>query len=168
MIDASGGLLDQDYEMFEQQTPHLLVKHEFLIDSAGAGQYRGGLGVETEFVIGSDKTQLVTFGDGDVRPAFGLFGGGEGTLNHIDLNKPDGSSYRTTSKDLVTALPKGTRYLQRAGGGFGNPNKRPAERVAAEVRDGFVSPAAARELYGVALKPGTFEVDGPATAALRR
>ena len=22
MIDASGGLLDQDYEMFEQQTPH--------------------------------------------------------------------------------------------------------------------------------------------------
>ena len=22
MIDASGGVLDQDYEMFEQQTPH--------------------------------------------------------------------------------------------------------------------------------------------------
>ncbi|MFQ5438597.1 MAG: hydantoinase B/oxoprolinase family protein, partial [Paracoccaceae bacterium] len=43
MIDASGGLLDQDYEMFEQQTPHLLVKHEYTTDSAGAGQWRGGL-----------------------------------------------------------------------------------------------------------------------------
>ena len=31
MIDASGGVLDQDYEMFEQQTPHLLIKHEYLM-----------------------------------------------------------------------------------------------------------------------------------------
>ena len=75
MIDASGGVLDQDYEMFEQQTPHTLIKHELLADSAGAGQWRGGLGVETIFRIGSPDTQLVTFGDGDFEPAFGLFGG---------------------------------------------------------------------------------------------
>jgi len=31
MIDASGGILDQDYEMFEQQTPHILEKHELLL-----------------------------------------------------------------------------------------------------------------------------------------
>ena len=75
MIDASGGVLDQDYEMFEQQTPHRLLKHELLPDSAGAGQWRGGLGVETMFEIGSDDTQLVTFGDGDFERAFGLAGG---------------------------------------------------------------------------------------------
>jgi N-methylhydantoinase B len=40
MIDASGGVLDQDYEMFEQQTPHRLIQHEYLTDSAGAGQWR--------------------------------------------------------------------------------------------------------------------------------
>ncbi|MFC2132004.1 hydantoinase B/oxoprolinase family protein, partial [Bacteroidota bacterium] len=34
MIDASGGLLDQDYEMYERQTPHLILKHELLEDSA--------------------------------------------------------------------------------------------------------------------------------------
>ena len=38
MIDASGGVLDQDYEMFEQQTPHRLVRHEYITDSAGAGE----------------------------------------------------------------------------------------------------------------------------------
>ncbi len=65
MIDASGGVLDQDYEMFEQQTPHTLIKHEYLTDSAGAGQWRGGLGIETVYQLGSDDTQLVTFGDGD-------------------------------------------------------------------------------------------------------
>ena len=78
MIDASGGVLDQDYEMFEQQTPHRLVKHEYLTDSAGPGQWRGGLGVETRFVIGSDDTTVVTFGDGDVEPAFGLWAEGRG------------------------------------------------------------------------------------------
>ena len=40
MIDASGGVLDQDYEMYEQQTPHLLLKHEYLQDSAGPGKWR--------------------------------------------------------------------------------------------------------------------------------
>ena len=41
MIDASGGVLDQDYEMFEQQTPHRLVKHEYLNGLRGAGPVAG-------------------------------------------------------------------------------------------------------------------------------
>ena len=170
MIDASGGVLDQDYEMFEQQTPHRLVRHEYLRDSAGAGRWRGGLGVQTEFVIGSENTQVVTFGDGDVKPAFGLHSGRSGTLNSIELHKPDGSTYRTTSKDLVTGVPAGTRYVQQAGGGggYGDPRLRPAEQVAREVRDGIVSEQAARELYGVALVPGSFEVDAAKTAGLRQ
>ena len=58
MIDASGGVLDQDYEIFEQQTPHALLKHEYWCDSAGAGQWRGGLGIETEFIIRGDNVNL--------------------------------------------------------------------------------------------------------------
>jgi N-methylhydantoinase B len=169
MIDASGGLLDQDYEMFEQQTPHLLVKHELSTDSAGAGQWRGGLGVDTEFIIGSANTQLVTFGDGDVKPAFGLEGGKEGTLNFIELTSPNGEVKRPTSKDLLTGIAKGTRYTQHAGGGggFGDPRLRPASQVATEVKNGIISALSARKVYGVALKKGTFELDEKATAKLR-
>ncbi len=169
MIDASGGLLDQDYEMFEQQTPHRLIRHEYLLDSAGAGRWRGGLGVETEIVLHGERTQLVTFGDGDVKPAFGLFGGKQGTLNSIDLDRPDGATYRTTSKDFVTHLPDGTRYRQQAGGGggWGNPHQRPAAVVAREVRDGLISREAAERDYGVVLGDGTFEVDEIATRRLR-
>jgi N-methylhydantoinase B len=152
MIDASGGLLDQDYEMFEQQTPHRLVRHEFLTDSAGAGQWRGGLGVETIFRIGSDDTQLVTFGDGDFEPAFGLFGGGEGTLNFIRLGYPDGRTVVPKNKDLITGVPKGTVYHQQAGGGggYGDPKRRDRAKVREEVRDGVISAEVAREVYGVA------------------
>jgi len=170
MIDASGGVLDQDYEMFEQQTPHVLLEHEFLTDSAGAGERRGGLGVVTRYRLGGDETQIVTFGDGDVEPAFGLFGGGEGTLNYIELRRPDGEVYRATSKDLVVGVPAGTEYVQEAGGGggYGDPKRRPAARVAREVRDGIISVAAARDAYGVAVDPDTFELLEAETAELRK
>jgi N-methylhydantoinase B len=151
MIDASGGVLDQDYEMFEQHTPHRLVKHEYLSDSAGPGEWRGGLGVETIFEIGSDNTQLVTFGDGDFEPAFGLFGGGPGTLNFIRLTYPDGKVVVPRNKDLITNVPKGTTYHQQAGGGggYGDPHKRDRAKLREEVRDGVVTLTAAQKLYGL-------------------
>ena len=151
MIDASGGVLDQDYEMFEQQTPHLLEKHEYLTDSAGPGQWRGGLGIETVYRIGSDETQLVTFGDGDYEPAFGLFGGGPGSLNFIKLKQPDGREIVPLNKDLISGVPKGTIYHQVAGGGggFGDPKKRERAVLRRELRDGLISPQAARDTYGL-------------------
>jgi N-methylhydantoinase B len=169
MIDASGGVLDQDYEMFEQQTPHLLVRHEYITDSAGPGKSRGGLGVETRYRVGGERTQIVTFGDGDVEPAFGLAGGQPGTLNKIELHYPDGKVYRATSKDLVTDVPAGTLYVQEAGGGggYGPPTERPAETVRREVEDGIISREVARDLYGVALDPETLEIQAEETARLR-
>ena len=169
MIDAAGGLLDQDYEMFEQQTPHCLVKHEYVCDSAGPGQWRGGLGVETVFEIGADDTQLVIFGDGDVEPAFGLYGGGEGSLNSIKLQYPDGREYLPLSLDLITGVPAGVVYHQLAGGGggYGDPKHRPAKLVAREVRNGIISPQAARDMYGVVVDENTFEIDEKATSSLR-
>ena len=151
MIDASGGVLDQDYEMFEQQTPHRLVKHELLADSAGAGEWRGGLGVETIFEIGSEDTQLVTFGDGDFEPAFGLFGGKDAGLNFIRLHYPDGTTVVPKNKDLITGVPKGTVYHQVAsgGGGYGEPKKRDRKVLREEVRNGVISKEAAMHDYGM-------------------
>ncbi len=150
MIDASGGVLDQDYEMFEQQTPHRLIRHEYLTDSAGPGQWRGGLGVETIFEIGSDDTQVVIFGDGDFEPAFGLFGGGDGALNFIRLTYPDGTMVTPRNKDLINGVPRGTLYHQQAGGGggYGDPKLRSRARLKEEVRDGLISAPAAAKLYG--------------------
>jgi N-methylhydantoinase B len=169
MIDASGGILDQDYEMFEQQTPHLLLKHEYWTDSAGAGRWRGGLGVETRFVIGSDDTKVVTFGDGDQEPAFGSEGGKPGTLNTLRLIYPDGTVYQATTKDLIEGVGKGTEFFQQAGGGggCGDPLTRPLAKVMRDVINGVVSPEKARSDYGVVVDPETLELDRKATAELR-
>jgi N-methylhydantoinase B len=169
MIDASGGVLDQDYEMFEQQTPHLLLKHEYWPDSAGAGHWRGGLGVETRFRIGGERTKVVTFGDGDVEPAFGLFDGRGSTLNKIELQYPDGKKYQTTTKDLIENVPEGTMLFQQAGGGggYGDPHERDAHKVAQEVKNGIISIEQARLLYGVVVDANTLEVDTETTEKLR-
>jgi N-methylhydantoinase B len=169
MIDASGGVLDQDYEMFEQQTPHLLLLHEYWKDSAGAGQFRGGLGVETKFKIGGKETNVVTFGDGDVEAAFGLFGGKEGTLNKIEITHLDGKVYKTTTKDLVKNVPSGAILFQQAGGGggYGDPFKRPVEKVAEEVKNGIISIEYAKKDYGVVINPETFEVSRKETQNIR-
>lgn len=151
MIDASGGVLDQDYEMYERQTPHLIMKHEYITDSAGAGQWRGGLGVETVIKIGADDTTMVVFGDGNVEPAFGLLGGKPGILNEIKLTYPAGKEHVPLSKDLITGITEGTIYSQKAGGGggYGNPKERDREKVLADVKNEVVSKAKAREEYGI-------------------
>jgi N-methylhydantoinase B len=170
MIDASGGVLDQDYEMFEQQTPHLLLKHEYWPDSSGSGQWRGGLGVETMFRIGGEDTKVVTFGDGDVEPAFGLFDGKSATLNKIELHYPDGKKYKATSKDLVENVPEETLLFQQAGGGggYGDAYLRDPNLVAREVKNGILSLEKAKKDYGVIINPETYEVNLEETEVLRK
>ncbi len=168
MIDASGGVLDQDYEMYEQQTPHLLLKHEYLEDSGGAGRRRGGLGTETHIQLRADDTTMVVFGDGDVEPNYGLFGGLGSVCNRIELTYPNGKRFRPKSKDLLEGIPNGTFYYQVAGGGggYGKPAERDPRAVARDVRNRVVSTKQARELYRVALdETGAF--DEPETALLR-
>ncbi|MCZ7663828.1 MAG: hydantoinase B/oxoprolinase family protein [Thermoleophilia bacterium] len=170
MIDASGGVLDQDYEIFEQATPHRVLTHEYWQDSAGAGQWRGGLGTEASYVVGGEQVKIVTFGDGDVEPARGAAGGLNGTLNSIRLRYPGDEEWRTPrTKDLLHDVPAGTVYLQYSGGGggWGDPRRRPAEKVLRDVRNGVVSVERARDDYGVVVDSERWVVDEAGTDNLR-
>ena len=48
-------------------------------------------------------------------------------------------------------------------GGFGAPYERDPERVAQDVRHGYVSVAAAAQSYGVVVDPRTLKIDQAAT-----
>jgi N-methylhydantoinase B len=169
MIDASGGVLDQDYEMYEQQTPHVVLKHEYLKDSAGAGKWRGGLGVETTIELGGEGTRMVVFGDGDKEPPFGQFGGRSGVCNKIWLEYANGKEVIPLSKDIVYDIPGGTIYRQVAGGGggFGDPKRRDIDDVVMDVKNEVCSREKARDDYGVVLRPDSEEVDVEQTTRLR-
>jgi N-methylhydantoinase B len=172
LINCAGGIMAQDYEMFELQDPHRLIRHEFATDSAGAGRWRGGLGVETEFVIEGEKVTGIAFGDGteEEARAFGLFGGTAGSANRIALTYPDGTVRNPKAKEIVRGIPSGAAFFEHAGGGggYGDPRSRPAELVAREVKNGVVSLEAAREIYGVVIDPNSLELDSRATESVRR
>ena len=159
LINCAGGILAQDYEMFEIHDPHFLLKHEYLADSAGAGRWRGGLGVETEFVMRGENVTGVAFGDGveEEARAFGFFGGKAGSGNAITLRYPNGETRSAKTKEIIRGIPPGTVFHQLAGGGggYGEPRERAPELVAADVRNGVVSVEAAREDYGVRIDPET-------------
>ncbi|MBM4341292.1 MAG: hydantoinase B/oxoprolinase family protein [Deltaproteobacteria bacterium] len=171
LINCAGGILAQDPEMFELTTPHLLLKHEYVTNSAGAGQWRGGLGVETIFKIYGEEVTGVTFGDGvdEEARAFGLFGGKEGALNKLELIYPGGHIHSPTTKDVIRGIPKGAIFHEIAGGGggYGDPLKRPSEKVLKDVRNEFVSIEKAKEDYGVIINPHTLVVDEEETRKLR-
>ena len=157
--------------MFEQTNPVLLKKFEYTTDSGGAGEWRGGLGVETVMEFLAEGTQASINGDGDSEEtsARGLRGGLPGTRNAIEFHYPDGRVVVPELKDLVTGIPRGTIYRQLAGGGggIGDPKQRPAEVVRDEVRGGYVSIEAARDVYGVLMDERTGSIDEEATARQR-
>ena len=138
--------------MFELQNPVLLKRHEYAPDSAGPGQWRGGYGVETDMVLGGENMTAVVFGDGteEEARAFGLFGGGAGGLNRLELGYPDGTTRTPKSKEIIGAIPRGTVLSQRAGGGggYGDPSERPAASIAREVSNGLLSKTRALADYG--------------------
>ncbi len=171
LINCAGGILAQDYEMFEIQDPHFLVKHEYLQDSAGAGQWRGGLGVETIFEIYGENVTGIAFGDGveEEARAFGLFGGKEGSINKVELLYPDGTIRISKSKEIIRDIPKNTLFQNIAGGGggYGDPFLRPVDKVLDDVKNELVSTKSAKKDYGVVIDEVTMDVDREATKSLR-
>lgn len=81
----------------------------------------------------------------------------------------DGEEMEGLVDDHPVRVGQVIRIRTTGGGGWGDPFDRDPDRVAADVRDGKVSPEGARDDYGVVLATGASGpvADGEATAELR-
>jgi N-methylhydantoinase B len=158
VIDDSkngGTIVSQDIELLEATSPVTVLHYEYLPDSAGSGEYRGGLGARTVMRFEGERTSLATFGDGieseGAEPPYGLAGGRPGTLNKVTLTFPDGREQNMGSKELIVRIPKGTvvEQIVGGGGGYGNPAERARERILQEVKSGLLSREKLRNDYGL-------------------
>jgi N-methylhydantoinase B len=156
-------------EQLETKYPLLVERYALIPDSGGPGMHRGGLGCETVIRALTDVTLNASIDRAHCLP-WGLMGGLEASGNQVLVRRgPDWEKERPNAKVLTAQLKKGDAYALRSGGGggFGSPLERPAELVANDVRQGYVSLGAARDYYGVVLDPETLAVDQKATKTER-
>src|ERR1700733_1381585 len=134
-------------EQAEAKFPLVVGSYLLLPDSGGAGRHRGGLGVERVVRARTPITMNTQIERAHCKP-WGLEGGLAGTGNDVALRL--NGTWKTdfpNAKVLVASLKAGDAFRIRSGGGggYGEPFERPAERVAEDVRQGYVSLAAAAE-----------------------
>lgn len=190
-VDSGGSYMScPNVEWMELQYPLLYLFRRHAVDSAGAGKFRGGVGVESAHkVYGAPEGKIggVAYGvAGLENSGHGIFGGYPGAPSLMILMETtkvqevmeanrspvDISELGGTSKFLPYCnfeLAHGDVLYMRvaSGGGYGDPLERDPQLVQKDVVNGLVSRDAARGIYGVVLDKSTGSVDFAATHELR-
>lgn len=128
-------------EAIEREFPLLVEEYSIVRDSGGAGRFRGGCALRRVIRPLVDGCTFGGTGERFQSHPWGLFGGGEGACGQFALREADGSLRRLPDK--VPAVPLHTdqaAVMQTAGaGGYGPPDARDAEAIAADLADGKIS-----------------------------
>ena len=154
---AADGLLPAAYphnstvtptEIIERKCPVIMVRKEMLQDSGGPGRRRGGPGQEIVLRCIAEKPVTLTIRPDLMKyPAPGLDGGGFGAAGAVWLNG------EPVTRFIPIQWQPGEEVILRVpgGAGYGDPQAREPERVREDVALGYVSVAAARQIYGLDL-----------------
>lgn len=160
-------------EIMEQAFPVLYHHYALHEGSAGAGQRRGGFGLDYELELRNGEARASFVMDHGRFGPQGVLGGGDGDVNKVVVLR-GGEAYVPLhlSKEQDIPLAPGDRVWVRTpgGGGYGDPFKRRVEAVFEDVRLGRYSSAQAADLYGVIIKDdgnGGVVLDEDATRAAR-
>ena len=155
-------------EQAECEYPVHIERYGYVMDSGGAGKFRGGLGLEREWRLLSGEAHLAIRSDRRDHLPYGLYGGkpGRGSINVLHHTDGEEEVLQTMISTSMKAEER-IYHRQAGGGGWGEPLLRLPADVAHDVKNGKVSLEAAREAYGVVLDEATLTVDEAATTALR-
>jgi len=150
---SNGDFKNFPVEILEYQLPILVERYAIRPDSEGAGKNRGGMGVIRTYRTLNDQTNVYLWFERTKMPAWGILGGmeaaGPSTIiydeqGQINSTKTKLNNYRI-GKNWVVDIKTG------GGGGYGDPFERQADKVAYDVKAGYISQERAREAYGVAV-----------------
>jgi N-methylhydantoinase B len=154
-------------ESVEMGFPLRITRARLWTDSGGAGQFRGGLGLEKVFEATTTEVMVSHRGERFASAPWGLHGGEPGRSAHAFILRRDGRREPLPSKKMIVLHPGDQLWEYIAGGaGHGDPLDRDPELVLADVLDAKITPEAARAAYGVVLTPGG-AVDEVATKGAR-
>ena len=149
--------------------PLRIIKSNLWNDSGGAGEFRGGLGLEKVFEVARGEATITYRGERHTLPPWGLFGGLPGEKTNARIVRKDGRVEIVPPKAILRLSEGDQLHAFTAGGaGFGDPLLRPPEKVLRDYLDSRISLESARADYGVVIDPSAKSVDQPATESLRK
>ena len=135
-------------EVHEASYPFMIESFGLRTDSGGPGEFRGGLGL-TRCYLMLAPCRISTRFERTICPAWGMNGGGDGLPGHVLIERLDGSTLVALKEAVMLAAGDRVRIQTGGGGGFGDPRRRDRDRVRADLLRGYVSPQAARTMYGL-------------------
>ena len=156
-------------EQVEAKYPLLVERYALRPDSGGPGKFRGGLGCEQIVQTRADIRFNAQIDRVNCRP-WGLNGGLSGFGNGVSLHRFGKEEQRfSNGKAFNNILHSADAYILRSGGGggYGSPLERDLTSLGNDIRQGYVTPAAAEMFYGVVFLSGTNRIDVPATERRR-
>jgi N-methylhydantoinase B len=173
---SGGAVVRAPVEVEEWDTPYRWLHYEFLTDSAGNGEWRGGAGTDVQILNNYDPkvwqpldcVVMTGNSDGEKFTNTGLMGGTDGKANALGIIRK-GEDVRLRCNDVQYLQPGDLIWTKSGGGGgFGDPLDREIEKVRWDALNEYISIERAKNVYGVVIEPKTFEVDDKTTTELRK
>jgi N-methylhydantoinase B len=126
-------------EILESEFPCRITRFDLVPDSAGAGQWRGGLAMQREYELLEDATVIRRFNKTRFPPK-GVAGGEEGSRARFVVRVGTPQEFETPASARVD-MRAGERFLLQSagGGGYGDPSKRDAEAIARDMAEGYIT-----------------------------
>ncbi|MDP6474173.1 MAG: hydantoinase B/oxoprolinase family protein [Alphaproteobacteria bacterium] len=160
----------QPVEVLEQRYPVLFDEYSLHEGSGGAGQYRGGFGINYTVRLRSGTARASMVMDHGRFGPNGMAGGAPGGVNRVSVARQDGVYLPPhLSKDQGIALAAGecVHISTPGGGGYGDAHKRDPALVLRDVKRGYYSREEAERLFAVVLSGEPLGVDADATKKTR-
>lgn len=160
------GCRNNPVEVLENKGPMIIDRYGFRQDSGGPGKNRGGVGVERAYRFLAPTNAIVINYKTKTQP-WPISGGEPGVKNTVIVHPGTDQEAEVGVSNTAFDAGGAITNLTGGGGGWGSPFEREPERVAHDVKQGFVSVEAASRDYGVVVDPETFAVDASTTEKLR-
>lgn len=142
-------------EVMEQFYPVQFEEYSLAEGSGGAGEFRGGFGVNYKIRLCRGEASASMVMDHGRSGPQGARGGAEGGVNRVRIVR-SGLPYIPPhlSKDQGIDIAAGDliEVTTPGGGGFGDPLRRAPDRVASDVARGYYTREEARAKFGVQLE----------------
>jgi N-methylhydantoinase B len=156
-------------ESIEIEHPIRIMKSKLWNDSGGAGEHRGGLGLEKVFEVARGEATITYRGERHSLPPWGLFGGRPGRQSKALVVRKKGGVIEEVPSKATLSLSRGDQlHVFTAGGaGYGDPLERAPDLVLDDLLDRRISPRSALDEYGVVIDEETGAVDFEETEMAR-